>query len=246
MRMIAFTGNHTKEARLIAMEDDYESNSGYESPTKKRKVTPQVQYIAFEPLPFTGFEKPTEILLDEPNQGRLYLSNATIASEEALKTFSELGITHIISLADPVKETGRELALHDYNIEDDFEFNKEKFKTSASTIDRLLREKYTVLIHCREGMSRSVSNIVYFLVKYRNHSLSQALRLLNSSGVSAEKIGLHFRIYLDNMAWNKMEIEGRRPRSPPRSPRRNSSAPLTWFVPDNGSTTRNGLETVNL
>ena len=55
---------------------------------------------------------------------------------------------------------------------------EEYFEGAAAFIDKHLREGHTVLVHCVAGHSRSVSLVLYYLMKYKRYTLKNAFALV--------------------------------------------------------------------
>jgi protein-tyrosine phosphatase len=107
----------------------------------------------------------------------IYLGNAKFASD--IDLLKSLGITHIINSAIEIPNYFTEFKyLHLEMYDTPQENAKRYFKTSKQFIDDALHDNGKVLIHCRAGVSRSVTILTYYLMKTLNITLEEALKLI--------------------------------------------------------------------
>jgi protein-tyrosine phosphatase len=110
----------------------------------------------------------------------LYLGNAAFASDADLLT--GLGITHIVNCAKEVPDYFK----GDFNFEylhlmlDDIpnENITRFFELSRKFIKESLDNRKIVLVHCWAGISRSVTVVIYYLVKTLGISVKDALEMV--------------------------------------------------------------------
>lgn len=60
-----------------------------------------------------------------------------------------------------------------------------RFDTAAAQLNAWLQEDKTVLVHCTAGVSRSVTTVVWYLVRYQGYSWNDAVDLIRSHRTKA-------------------------------------------------------------
>lgn len=119
---------------------------------------------------------------------RLYVSDLCIAENPS--ALSSLGITHILSTMRGFVAVPPELRIHRAQIPlDDFPFAElaAHLPTSTSFIHAALRDPNArVLVHCVEGISRSVSVVSAFLMALYGWTPPQAIQFVKSRRRIAE------------------------------------------------------------
>lgn len=185
----SFIYDKTKKSTYICriMYDKFHENN--DSPTTR----------LYEPV---SYYNQTSMFLDDPVHiiDNIYLGSAYNACNYDL--LKSLGITHIINItSDITNYYPDEFKYYRYNIEDN---NSEDIpdilstecKDKTSKIDKILSEskmvqtmKHTtqvikmadkVFIHCFMGASRSVANILYYLITEKKMTLYKGLELIKS------------------------------------------------------------------
>jgi protein-tyrosine phosphatase len=113
----------------------------------------------------------------------LFLGNASAAQNFDL--LQSLGVTHILTAAfgnpDPKDNVGavfpEHFAYHEVRISDGREVDLNPYlELSADFIrDALLHPQHRVFVHCMMGTSRSVSLLLYYMMRDRHYTLRNAL-----------------------------------------------------------------------
>jgi protein-tyrosine phosphatase len=112
--------------------------------------------------------------------GRLFLSGITAASSPA--TLAEYGITHVLSVVnnDEAPELPEGIRHHIIPISDTT--TTDLFQHLTDIVEfiesALLDPNAKVLVHCVEGVSRSASAVIAYLMAERSMSFGQALRVV--------------------------------------------------------------------
>jgi protein-tyrosine phosphatase len=113
---------------------------------------------------------------------RLYISD--LATAESYPALTTLGITHVISVMPGFVALPPTLGLIHIQIPiDDFPFSELAAHLPASTQflkDALADPRARVLVHCAEGVSRSVSVVSAFLIATRGMTPVQAVQYVKS------------------------------------------------------------------
>ena len=112
--------------------------------------------------------------------GSLYLGSMTAAMDKDLLRHHK--ITHIIHVVDvpwlpmPEKEgfNGYKISVLDHEGED----LRPHLEAACCHIDKALRGGKNVLVHCQQGISRSASIVIAYLIRNHNMSYDAALALL--------------------------------------------------------------------
>jgi protein-tyrosine phosphatase len=110
----------------------------------------------------------------------LYLGDMFSATNESL--LKELGITHLLNVADDVEERtyqsieSKKLNIHDGFINPNFqsEMNSSGILTWVETV--LISQKGKLFVHCRAGINRSAAMVVAILMKIYLLPLKDAFR----------------------------------------------------------------------
>lgn len=102
----------------------------------------------------------------------LYLSNLSAAKTEPLKLYD---IDRVVSICQesPVDEISNSIEHHQFPI-DDGPHEYRIFENSVDTIRKALDRGDTILVHCRVGMSRSVSAVAATLATDTDRTLTEA------------------------------------------------------------------------
>ena len=90
-------------------------------------------------------------------------------------------ITHIINCAKEIPIIyPKNIKIYHIQLEDDNIKNSKKLITEGSSILKYLLEdpNKIILVHCFVGVSRSVSVIISYLVKYENHTVNSAIKFI--------------------------------------------------------------------
>ena len=90
-------------------------------------------------------------------------------------------ITHIINCARELLIIyPKNIKIYHIQLEDDNIKNAKKLITEGSSILKYLLEdpNKVILVHCLLGISRSVSVIISYLVKYENHTVNSAIKFI--------------------------------------------------------------------
>ena len=110
----------------------------------------------------------------------IYLGNSQFASDKQL--LYNLKVTHILNAAKEIPDYFQGDDTFQYvhlNLDDVPEENASRFfEISKQFIDNALQNNGVVLIHCRAGVSRSVTMLMYYLMKTLNISPEEALKLI--------------------------------------------------------------------
>eukprot|EP00439_Symbiodinium_sp_Y106_P082455 s400_g21.t2 len=118
-----------------------------------------------------------EVLTD---QGfALYISGAFFA--QSLPLLRQLGVSHIVNVTKAPNAFESKFTYHQVAIEDDRSINLLQVLDAALAFIHDARTQSCnccVLVHCREGVSRSVSVVLAYLMRFEQLSLSDAMRLL--------------------------------------------------------------------
>ncbi|XP_038061814.1 dual specificity protein phosphatase 10-like [Patiria miniata] len=118
---------------------------------------------------------PSEVL-----EGALYQGNARHASSHDI--IKNLRITHIVNVTTECSNTFEsECKYLQLKYADELSSNmKHRLQSAADFVADALRNQGRVLVHCAQGISRSSTVTVSFLMKYRGWSFADALTFLKS------------------------------------------------------------------
>ncbi|OLP90318.1 tRNA A64-2'-O-ribosylphosphate transferase [Symbiodinium microadriaticum] len=111
----------------------------------------------------------------------LYISGAFFA--QSLPLLRQLGVSHIVNVTKAPNVFEGKFAYHQVAIEDDRSANLLQVLDAAlEFIHDARTQSYNccVLVHCREGVSRSVSVVLAYLMRFEQLCLSGAMRLLQN------------------------------------------------------------------
>jgi len=131
----------------------------------------------------------------------IYLGNIVAARTESIINFVDVIIN--ISNSRYNEDTNKKyyhIDIHDrknINLEEHFKIFDEIIKNNKDKI---------ILIHCKCGVSRSVSFVIYYLMKYRNLTMNQSFQYLKHkrSHLSTPNIGFLFQLLnLDKVLFGK-------------------------------------------
>lgn len=108
---------------------------------------------------------------------------AMVESDEALPFDAILSLVPFAPLGVRPLATGDDLeyrwhAIMDQRSGEGHDEIVRRFEAAAAEIDHWLREGRRVLVHCQVGASRSVTAVIWYLVRYRGYSWDQALALV--------------------------------------------------------------------
>lgn len=114
------------------------------------------------------------------SSGALYLGSLAAAMDKDL--LRQHSITHIVHALDvpwlPMSEkegfNGYKIAILDKDCEDLLSH----LEAACAYIDRALRSGRSVLVHCQQGVSRSASIVIAYLIRYHGMSFDAAHSLL--------------------------------------------------------------------
>lgn len=113
---------------------------------------------------------------------RLYISDLCIA--ESAATLSALGVTHVLSAMRGFVAIPTSLSIHHAQLPlDDFPFAELAAHLPTSTgflVEALRDPNARVLVHCAEGISRSVSVVAAFLMAQYGWTPAQAIQFVKS------------------------------------------------------------------
>lgn len=130
----------------------------------------------------------------------IYLGSCYNASNENL--LKELNIKKIVNISDDIPNYHNDIEYYNYKIKDDGieQFNLEEMN---KLIDFIKTDDRNILIHCVMGKSRSVTVVLYYLMKIHNMSLENALEFLNKKR-NVINPSICFIKYLQNIENNKI------------------------------------------
>ena len=124
--------------------------------------------------------KPSEILLSSSVKGRLYLSGRQI-----LNTYQSYNIDHIVSivpLRGPVQGIQHDiLSIDDRSDFDTIRLFDSRIPSLRESIHASLEEGKNVCVHCQVGVSRSVTLVLAYLMKYERLNLKEAVERVKSA-----------------------------------------------------------------
>jgi hypothetical protein len=123
----------------------------------------------------------------------LYISDAEAATNRTW--IKKNDIKHVISLHKPPDTLPYGVGTSIIPISDD-DGGVDAVPEIAAKISLLLTKNIGVLIHCEFGRSRSVTCVLYFLIKHRDMGLGAALEILKNSGVYTGSVNPSFRSLL--------------------------------------------------
>jgi hypothetical protein len=123
--------------------------------------------------------KPSEILLSPSVKGRLYLSGRQI-----LHCYQSYNIDHIVSivpLRGPIESIKHDiLSIDDRSDSDTIRLFELRIPSLCESIHSSLTEGKNVGVHCQVGVSRSVTLVLAYLMKYEGLSLKEAVERVKS------------------------------------------------------------------
>lgn len=112
----------------------------------------------------------------------IYIGNAKFASDKAL--LKGLGITHIVNAAQEIPDFFKGDSSFQYlhlKMDDIPEENASRFfQVSSDFIMNAIKNGGTVLVHCAMGISRSVTILMYYLMKTLHISSEEALQMVRN------------------------------------------------------------------
>lgn len=118
----------------------------------------------------------------------VYLSN--IFGAHDLNLIEKNNITIVIRLSeDDNNKTiyNKKIAFINCEIEDNYLYREELIKLCKTIYEVIVKTPHrNILIHCNEGQSRSVSMIIYYLIKKYNYSYDKAFEYIQNI-----KINIH-------------------------------------------------------
>jgi len=160
-----------------------------------RKITPPINIPVSTPINIhvsTPITKPVITSKDtfikpylDPEDGcevypNIYLGNSKFASDKQL--LYNLKVTHILNAAKEIPDYFQGDDTFQYihlNLDDVPQENASRFfEISKQFIDKAVENNGVVLIHCRAGVSRSVTMLMYYLMKTLNISPEDALKII--------------------------------------------------------------------
>jgi protein-tyrosine phosphatase len=105
--------------------------------------------------------------------GKLYLGNIFAAlKKDVLKKYN---ITHIVNVTQEVSNCHpNDFVYHKINIMDMFEFSSQLEQALPNTMEFIHQEDAVVFVHCKQGVSRSVTVVLSYLIKYNEMTLQEA------------------------------------------------------------------------
>ena len=118
--------------------------------------------------------------MSEIYPNRLYLGG-TKDSGYNIEFLTKYKITHIINCAQEIPIIyPKNIKIYHIQLEDDNIKNAKKLITEGSFILKYLLEdsNKVILVHCLLGISRSVSVIISYLVKYENHTVNSGIKFI--------------------------------------------------------------------
>lgn len=132
---------------------------------------------------------------------RLYIGSRRNAND--FKSLKEANVTHIVVMAKECKNHFVEhFTYHNFDFED-IEGQKIDLHEIADLINELVRDN-AVFVHCLEGISRSVTAVLAYLVKYRDMTLQVAYDMvLERRPIAAPNAG-----FLKQLCIFEIEIRG--------------------------------------
>ena len=118
--------------------------------------------------------------MSEIYPNRLYLGGIKDSGYN-IEFLTKHKITHIINCAQEIPIIyPKNIKIYHIQLEDDNIKNSKKLITEGSSILKYLLEdpNKIILVHCFIGVSRSVSVIISYLVKYENHTVNSAIKFI--------------------------------------------------------------------
>jgi len=113
---------------------------------------------------------PTEV------QPHLFLGDKKVAKD--LDKIKELGITYVVNVTHELRNYFEHEPLFKYLkcdvLDSDQADISQYFEAAGQFIDEGLKEGNGVLVHCQQGISRSASVVIAYLMKYQGMKLSEA------------------------------------------------------------------------
>ena len=118
--------------------------------------------------------------MSEIYSNRLYLGGIKDSGYN-IEFLTKHKITHIINCAKEIPIIyPKNIKIYHIQLEDDNIKNAKKLIIEGSSILKYLLEdpNKIILVHCFVGVSRSVSVIISYLVKYENHTVNSAIKFI--------------------------------------------------------------------
>jgi len=148
-------------------------------------LVPHLAACALTPLTFNMTAMPATYIprTPPPNQHDMILPNLHLGSKDAYHVLPS-GTTHVVSATHTVTEPPNDIPLERFfhiNEHDNGKVNIYKyFDNSSKFIHDAIQSGGTVLVHCDAGISRSVTIVCAYLIKYHDKSYKEALDMVQS------------------------------------------------------------------
>jgi len=143
--------------------------------------------------------------ISEIVEGRLYLGDQYSATNH--KKLAKLGITHILNMTREIQYSKkRKITYLRICIEDGIEGVGKHFDKAIQFIDR----GKVVLVHCKEGISRSASMVIAYLMKVNHWGFDRTFDFVKGK---REVVNPHFNFQvelLNHQKGLKIESKGRK------------------------------------
>ncbi len=114
----------------------------------------------------------------------IYLSNLLDAQDATQIKDNDIRAVCRLSENTNTSIYGPEILFVNFEIEDSFRYKEEIIDIARMIVTKIVLplqdQEMNVLIHCNEGKSRSVSVIVYYLIKHKGYTFDDALSLIKS------------------------------------------------------------------
>lgn len=117
---------------------------------------------------------------DNPRSVTVYQSPNKIKTSK-----KSIDFEYVVNLCDPVPPyqsvlKKRKIDFYSKTIEETYDGAQQFYKTTApkvaEKINKTIEKKENVLVHCRFGQNRSVSQIIFYLMKYKGYTYEAALK----------------------------------------------------------------------
>jgi protein-tyrosine phosphatase len=180
------------------------------NPHKRTLLMETLKHISrsYSPTTMTSPTAPTPTrsmrsIMTQILPGSLYLSGITAAS--STETLEAYGITHVLSVMSPSEAPKVPEGIKQYiiNVSDTTTANLLPHLPDAIAFIKLAlaTENGRVLVHCVEGVSRSTSIVLAYLMSEREMSYKQALRVVKlRRGAACPNLGFERQL----KEWEKM------------------------------------------